>query len=160
MKQRSPVISILYAVLFALIFIIVAGTIFVFAGRQAQPGKGLRNAEPAPEVAPDQFETYTDIGQIRAVTSAGPEADGQRVTIILEPWFAYETADTAFREELAGKRQKIRSIFTNYFLSRTYDQLVRTGESGVKAELLSQLNNELVMGHIDALYFEQYLFLE
>lgn len=158
MKAKVSLISVLYGILFVVVFVIVAGTIIVFVTRTARPGTNLRSADPSPRSVEDGMATYTELGQIRAITAQNQ--DRQQTTIILQPWFSYEDNGTAFKEELSGKRKKIRSIITDYFFSQTHEQLVDGGEGRVKTDLLNLVNSELTMGKILEIYFEEYLFLE
>lgn len=160
MKSRVSVNSALYMVLFTLLAVILIGTLVVFATRNANPGKNLRQSDPVPQTLAEGFSSFTEIGQIRAATAVSSTDGEGQATVIVQPWFSYENNDTAFHEELFGKRRKIRSIITDYFSTHTYQQLRKNGEGIVKAEILSAVNKELVMGKISAIYFEEYLFLE
>ncbi len=158
MRNRLSINSVLYFIIFVLIFIILIGTLFAFINKQTQTGKNLRHQDPSPQALNDTLTSFTELGQIR--TSTATDANQRQATIILEPWFSYEKTDSAFLEELLGKRKKIRSIISDYFLLHTYSQLMDIGENRVKVELLHLINNELTMGKISAIYFEEYLFLQ
>lgn len=159
MKVRVSFVSVLYAIFFALLLLIVAGTIIVFATNRAKPGENLRQSDPSPNGLESNFASFSEMGQIRALSSAGDNNEVQ-VTIILEPWFSYESDDIAFREELAGKRRKLRALITEYFNTHSYSYLKKGGEAVVKNDLLFLVNEELVLGKISAIYFDEYLFLE
>ncbi|AEE15964.1 flagellar basal body-associated FliL family protein [Treponema brennaborense] len=149
--------TVLYTIIFIIIIAIVCGTAAVFVSRSARPGADLRKADPSPQSLAKNFAAYTDIGQIRTGTAA---ADGRGATVVVEPWFSYEDGDTAFFEELAGKKRKIRSLIIAYFASRSVSELRTAGEAAVKADLLSAINGELTLGSVYAVYFETYLFIE
>lgn len=159
MKKPLTFVSVLYMILFLLLAIIILGTILVYAIRQASPGKDLRQADPSPESISDQFGTFTEMGQIRTFTAGDPNVT-EVAAVVIEPWFSYENKDTAFYEELSGKRRKIQSIIVDYFSQRSLSKLKSMGETYIKDELLEMINHELVMGSISALYFETYLFIE
>ena len=158
MRNRFSINSVLYAIIFILILIILSGTIFVYINKNAQPGLNLRHMDPEPQTITDSLTTFTELGQIRTVSAA--DENQNHATIILEPWFSYEKKDSAFTEELIGKKKKLRSIISDYFLLHTYPQLISLGESRIKSELLHLINKELTMGEISAIYFEEYLFLQ
>lgn len=149
--------TLLCAILFSVAVAIAAGTAAVFATRSAQPGANLRRADPEPESVADPMQSFNDLGQIRTSTAAQGESQAM---VILRAWFAYEGGGTEFREELSGKRRKIRGLIADYFQGRTYGQLLDGGEGKVKGDLLRLINGELSMGEISAVYFEEYLFLE
>jgi flagellar basal body-associated protein FliL len=47
-----------------------------------------------------------------------------------------------------------------YFTQKTQEELFSLGEEKVKLEILTQINDELSMGNIESIFFEEYLFLE
>lgn len=152
----------LYIIIILIIAIILTGTVVAFISGKSRIGSGVRVAEPAPQTTDSSEEeqnVFTALGQIRTTTPFSAGSD-KKVTVILEPWFSYQSTDPAFKEELISKRQKIKSIFINYFTGRSYEQLRKDGEALIKQDLTKQINNELVLGTIEKLYFEEYLFLE
>ena len=48
----------------------------------------------------------------------------------------------------------------NYFSGYTEKELLAKGERNVKEELCSLINEQLVLGKIKNVYFDQYLFFE
>ena len=63
-------------------------------------------------------------------------------------------------EELCQKQRKIRTIILQFFTQKTQKELFSMGEEVIKSEILKLINEELSMGKIEALYFEEYIFLE
>ena len=48
----------------------------------------------------------------------------------------------------------------DYFAGHTQKEILSLGEKKVKEELLFKINEQLVMGKISALYFDDYIFLK
>jgi flagellar basal body-associated protein FliL len=148
--------------------VILGGTILAFALHRAAPGALLRRAEPAPAAsgspasgakAAEKTAAYTALGQIRTPTK--PDADGKEPALVLvSPWFSYAPGDSAFYEELAAKNRRLKSIVAGYFSRFAMAELLKRGEDRVKAELLREFNDELTLGRISELYFDEYLFFD
>jgi hypothetical protein len=47
-----------------------------------------------------------------------------------------------------------------FFTKKTQKELFSMSEEVIKSEILKLINEELTMGKIEALYFEEYIFLE
>ena len=155
--------KILVGLLVFLGAIIICGTIGAFLSKKAEPGKGLRRDDPTPEQTAAIFhrehkKAFTKIGQLR--TSTAPDEKDRRVVVVVTPWLEYAGDDEAFYEELDTKLRSIKAIVTNYFVNYTLDQLLSRGEARVKADLLSEINAALVLGKIEAIYFNEYQFLD
>ena len=153
--------KVLYAVIIALAALIALGTIIALATKHT-PGKDLRKADPTPQelervLKAQKKSAFTKLGQLR--TSTAPDENDKRSVIIITPWLEYASDDQAFYEELDGKIRSIRALITNYFIDYTKDQLFSQGEPTVKAALLARINEQLVLGQISALYFNDYQFL-
>ncbi len=162
--------KILAAVIAFLMIAIMCVTIVTLATQKGKPGKNLRDADPDPtpreienlnKRLDDKIAAYTGLGTIRAVTAPDEKnGDETGTVVVITPWLAYPEGDTVFYEELARKRTVISSIFTNYFSTRTKVQLLSTTEDKIKAELQSQINEQMSLGKISAIYFTDYIFLE
>lgn len=98
---------------------------------------------------------FSSIGQLRLSTE-----DADDFIVILRPYFFYPKSDTDFFEELVTKNQKMRFLITEYFSKKTKDYIISTKEANIKSDLLSILNEELVLGYITELYFDEYIFLD
>jgi len=142
----------------ALVLVIVIGTGIAFLTHDAVPGKYTRRADPAPQEI-DGSAAFDEIGQIRTVTKPVNEKKKGAI-LVITPWLSYPNGDTAFHEELSSKSRMIKACITGYFSRYTEKELLTNGEDTVKADLLHQINAQLVMGKITAVYFSEYMFLE
>ncbi len=157
---------VLLAVLVVMFLTLVAGTVVAFTKNKAEIGTRYRHADPTPKQVisaslstDSKLSAYTDLGQIRVVTKS-PDKGHTGTLIIVSPWFSYPSSDTPLFEELAQKSQKEKSIIVNYFGQKTRQELLTMGEQAVKKELKERINNELVLGTITNVYFDQYLFFD
>ncbi|MCR4900750.1 MAG: flagellar basal body-associated FliL family protein [Treponema sp.] len=162
--------KILAAVIAFLMLAIMCVTIVTLATQKGKPGKNLRDADPDPtpreienlnKRLDDKIAAYTGLETIRAVTAPDEKnGDETGTVVVITPWLAYPEGDTVFYEELARKRTVISSIFTNYFSTSTKVQLLSTTEDKIKADILEQINEQMSLGKISAIYFTDYIFLE
>ncbi|MDD6487230.1 MAG: hypothetical protein PUF61_09830 [Spirochaetales bacterium] len=133
-------------------------TAWVMTSHPERIGAGLRKIDPKPvkveKKAGTKNTVYKDIGKLRAIT-----ADVPPVSLVVTPFFTFPTTDDAFFEELVQKKRKLRSVFLDYFALHSKDELLKMGDAKVKQELIEKLNAELMLGKIDVLYFEDYIFL-
>lgn len=155
--------------LLLLILIVMAFIILIFTLGSLIRGKGhiysaYRKPDPSPmtiekpdEEKNENLVSYNKLGQLRIRTKSLKEGDSS--ILVLSPWFACRKDDTALFEELSQKDRMLKSIFMEYFASYTESQLRSMGEKQVKEELLSLINKELVLGKINALYFDEYMFI-
>jgi flagellar basal body-associated protein FliL len=109
---------------------------------------GVTGADPASETG-----MFTGIGRMRI-------AAGQRTTVVLSIVFPYSPADRPFAEELAGKIPVFRQIARDYFAGLSRDELDSLDEQKAKAEILRGFNDELRLGQIALLLFNDLLVLE
>jgi flagellar FliL protein len=157
--MRLRIATVLQAILCILAGVIVLGTIVAFASKQAEPGADLRRSEKMPKSTGNQNSgtAYTSLGQMRVSTlSENAESDGDLV--IVTAWFSYPAGDSAFGEEIFQKTRKIKSVVTDYFPRHTKKELLDIGEDAVKKELARNINAELVLGAIENVYFDDYIF--
>lgn len=142
---------------------IIAGTVWALASgkgkfsssTQSLFDRGGQNPAREEVIAADRAgktAIFGDIGPLRAVT-----ADTEPVIILCEPFFPYLADDLAFREELVQKTRNIRTLLLGWFRTHAIAEVKRLGEDGVKAELIREINTVLVLGHIDILYFDEYM---
>lgn len=151
--------ALLFAGAFIIVFILITTVVLFFSGR-LEPGKNLRKADVTPEklVRSDKTgntEVFTDLGTIRTATMDEPS-----IPVIIKPYFSYPADDTEYYEELCRKTRKMQLLITQYFSSFTKEQLLENGEQKAKQDILQLINDELVLGKIPALYFEQYIFFD
>ena len=170
--------KILIIIIIALFVVILSVTTVGLATKNAKPGKNLRTADPEPTVkeleslnkrSGDKLAAYTGIGRIRTVTASADNTGTQTADkngengvtpIVITPWFSYEESNTELYEELSRKRILITGIISSYFSSRTEKELLSTAEETIKAELLEEINAQLSLGKINAIYFSDYIFLK
>lgn len=147
--------KILVAVAVFLFLMILSTTIAVKAKSPALP---VVKAQPQKPLK-DNLYSYKNLGRLRAVTA--PEKDKKSgTTVVLTPLISYTKDDKEFFEELSRKNAMIKSIFVNYFSARTVSQLKSKSDQQIKTELLSGLNEILVLNKIQDIYFEELIFLD
>ena len=151
---QKVLLSLCAFLIISLIFV----TAWVMTSHPENVGAGLRKIDPKPVRVEKKSGTkntvYSDIGRLRAIT-----ADVPPVSLVITPFFTFPTADNAFFEELVQKKRRLRSVFLDYFALHSKDELIKMGEAAVKQELIEKLNAELMLGKIDVLYFNEYIFL-
>ncbi len=125
-----------------------------------------RKADPEPQQVVNLskkkgtgLEAYTELGQMRVVTRA-EDSDGYGSILIVAPWFTYPEEDTELFEEIVKKERMEKSVINEYFANRSRYQLLSMGEENVKNDILDLINQQLVLGKIEKIYFSQYLFIE
>ena len=170
--QLSKTDLVLTSIIAALLLVILSGTIIGLVSKKGSPGKNLRDADPEPtpreienlnKHSDNKIAAFTGLGTIRCITA--PEQDSKQevnvgTAVVITPWLAYPQDDTVFFEELARKRILITGIFTNYFSTRTKLTLLSMNEDTIKQELMNQINEQLSLGKISAIYLTDYIFIE
>ena len=103
--------------------------------------------------------SYKELGRMRATTL--PEKNAKNgINLVINPLLSYTMDDQDFYEELARKNSKIKAIFINYFSTKTRSELKNKGEKGIKEDLLSEINEILVLNKIQDIYFSDLIFLD
>ena len=158
---------VLVSIIGFLLVIILSGTIVGFEKNKgsSQNKSGISEVEPTSKEiqslnkkSSEKMAAYTGIGRIRAITAASAnETSGS--PMVVAPWFTYPESNQELYEELSKKRILITGIFSNYFSSHTKEELLSLSEDKIKADLLNEINSQLVLGKIIQLYFTDYLFL-
>lgn len=148
-----------------LVLCIASGTLWAFlygstpqtGKRQSLFDKGIRNPARAEVITTDSEEStavFGEIGLLRAVT-----ADIEPATVVISVFLPYSSEDSAFQEELVQKTRVIRKSILAWFKARSLSSIVELGESGVKTELLREINSNLVLGQVRIIYFDEYMVL-
>lgn len=154
----SPFQKVLALICCAIVLVTIFVTAVSITSSPEKIGKDLRRLDPEPsrveKKAGKDAAIYSELGSLRAVT-----ADIPSVPVVISPYFPYPASDTSFFEELSQKKRQIRSIFLEYFAQHTKEQLVSIGEDKIKKDLIARINSVLVLGKIDVLYFNEYIFL-
>ena len=140
--------KVLAAIAALLVLVLVSGTIWgtVTGSRQR---KLAREAVPTPVSGAG---VYDALGRIRTRT-----ADANPAVVVIELTFPYDASDRAFREELALKRQELRTIITGYLSGKTTEDLAPANEAIIKAALRDSMNAVLSLGRIDEIYLSQFM---
>ena len=152
--NRITLNKILTATAIFLAVMIAGTTIAVFSQNNKVP---YVTAEPQAPLKPVNF-SYKELGRMRAVTLSEKGKNG--ITVVINPLLAYTKDDADFYEELSRKNAQIKSIFINYFSGKTRAALKAKSDTEIKNELLSELNEILVLNKIQDIYFEDFIFLD
>lgn len=164
-KDRIDFATLILLIVAAFVVImIIAGTVWAFAGGHV-PRRGSPRTPslftsrgenpPVQDLVTDGTAVFTEIGTLRA-----PTKDIRPVTVVLSVYFPYPAQDLALEEELVSKSRAVRRVILEWFSSRSLEEIRRLSEKEVKASLLENINALLVLGHIETLYFGDYLVLE
>lgn len=160
MSNFSTVQKILIICCAVILLFVLLTTVALLISGKFEPGKDYRKADisPAKLAKADKTgntEVFTDLGTIRTGTR-----DEQSIPIVIKPYFSYPADDTQYYEELCRKTRKMQLLISQYFADFTKEQLLENGEQKVKQDILMLINDELVLGQIPAIYFEQYIFFD
>lgn len=162
--MKEKINKILVYIIFALIAVIVFCTVTAFLAKKAQFGL-YRRKDPASvqEISSSkksELNEFKEFGTLRVLTKSDDPDVSIGENLVITPWFLYKKGDAAFYEELCHKKKKIIAVFLDYFAGHTQKEILSLGEKKVKEELLFKINEQLVMGKISALYFDDYIFLK
>lgn len=140
------------------------GILFIAFNKNAE--NQYRRNDPTPQKvinrskkSKSKVTTYNELGQMRPITRAPSETEAGTVMVVT-PWFSFPDDDTPLYEEISQKDRLIKSIIFEYFTTHTKEELLLTGEKKIKEELTDQINEQLVMGKITKLYFDEYQFFQ
>ena len=160
-KKINSINKILSIILLALFALLLFMTITAFISVKIKSKKNLQNSKSSFEVSEskdDTLKVFAGLGRIRC--SLKPEGDTDvRCPVVISPWFNYDKNDIQFYEELSKKAPLFKSLISSYFTNGTKTHFQEIGEEQVKKEILSILNEHLVLGKIDELFFSEYIFL-
>lgn len=107
----------------------------------------------------EKLSSYKGLGKMRIVTEPDRKS-GKVSTVVVSAILSYTKDDQDFFEELSRKNPALKEIFSNYFSSKTKAELQSKGEKKIKTDLLSKLNQVLVLNKIQDIYFEDFIFIE
>ena len=160
-KKINSINKILSIILLALFALLLFMPITAFISVKTKSKKNLQNSKSSFEVSEskdDTLKVFAGLGRIRC--SLKPEGDTDvRCPVVISPWFNYDKNDIQFYEELSKKAPLFKSLISSYFTNGTKTHFQEIGEEQVKKEILSILNEHLVLGKIDELFFSEYIFL-
>ena len=141
-----------FGILFVIIFI---SAYFLFSKPEDKINEYRKIDNPVNLQKSVDYSVFSDFGRLRTFT-----ADNPQIPVVVLPFISYKTENSFLYEELCQKQRKIKTIILQFFTQKTQKELFSMGEEIVKSELLKLINEELSMGKIEALYFEEYIFLE
>lgn len=146
-----------------LIIGVIAGTAVSLISKQAVPGTGLEPLEKPEDwtssVAYGKDSAFFQIGKLRIFTRE--DRSHKKALLVVTPWLQYKQKDDrVFFEELDRNLQKMKKIVYTYFSTKTEEELEGKTEETIKQELVDEINEILVLGKIDAVYFNDYQFLK
>lgn len=151
-KKKITVNKILSYCILVIILVIVFGTFIYFVGNLFKDENSSEKKDEQPILLnADSFEIYKKIGRIRTSTK-------DEIPIVISVYFPFSKADREFYEEISVKNQSLKAVISSFFLDYTKEELERKGEISIKRDILSLLNEKLVLNKIPELYFEEYLF--
>ena len=139
-------------ILFVIIFV---SAYFLFSKPEDKINEYRKIDNPVNLQKSVDYSVFSDFGRLRTST-----ADNPQIPVVVLPFISYKTENTFLYEELCQKQRKIRTIILQFFTQKTQKELFSMGEEVIKSEILKLINEELTMGKIEALYFEEYIFLE
>lgn len=158
MKFEMTINRILGIIIIFLAFMIISTTLII--GNQKKKGfQTVVTAIPGNETGSTAYSSYKGLGTLRT-TTAPDKSDKNGTTVVLRPYLTYEAGDREFYEELSRKNQLLKSIFIKYFSSYTKNELKKKGETAIKQEILSKVNENLTLNKISEVYFEDLNYLE
>ena len=151
-KINYFLILLLCGILFVIIFV---SAYFLFSKPEDKINEYRKVDNPVNLQKSVDYSVFSDFGRLRTST-----ADNPQIPVVVLPFISYKTENSFLYEELCQKQRKIKTIILQFFTQKTQKELFSMGEEIVKSELLKLINEELAMGKIEALYFEEYIFLE
>ncbi len=150
-KGNSKLYFSLLTVIFILLGVIIAGTLFSVLKNKTATGSSIK--EDVPSYA--QKALYTDLGRLRTVTGGEKPA-----SVVIFPVFEYNNEDIQFREELVQKKEALRAVILSWFLKKNAVELYAMPEHSVKKELLEEVNSILNLSKVTGVYFKEFIILE
>lgn len=140
---------------------VIAGTAIAVLKKNAKPGVGLEKIYERPADASlgkfGKDVQYNVIGKLWIPLKT--EKNANKVTLIVSPWLEYNQ-DRTFYEEMDRKHSEIKKIIISFFSTKTMKKLKETDEEIIKQELTNQINEILVLGKINKILFNDFMFLE
>ena len=151
-KIEIPVL-ILLCIAGLCVIIIIAGTIFALAGKI---GAG-ETAAGTPVPGYEEDRAFLDTGRLRIELESD---DGTTSVLVVKAALPYRKTDSAFREELVKNLPEIKSIITGVFSSMDSGEIQDKGEKALRQEVIDKINGILVLGELEEIYFEEFIFFD
>ena len=146
--------KVLFSILIFIFVTIIIGTIYCFI----QKKESIKVPETiSPEIKQNQKSYFTELGQLRLSTK--PDKNDKSTIIILTPLIEYDSNNRIFYEELDTKKLQISQIISNYFTSKSINEIKQKNEHAIKSDLLASINSILALGKIEKIFFADFQFL-
>ncbi|MBO5100549.1 MAG: hypothetical protein J6B63_04490 [Treponema sp.] len=146
--------KVLFSILIFIFVTIIIGTIYCFI----QKKESIKVPETiSPEINQNQKSYFTELGQLRLSTK--PDKNDKSTIIILTPLIEYDSNNRIFYEELDTKKLQISQIISNYFTSKSINEIKQKNEHAIKSDLLASINSILALGKIEKIFFADFQFL-
>lgn len=133
-----------------LVILILSGTLIILFRSEESLSKS-ETYSYSPYTLREGKAIYSEFKQIRTISS-----DKEPATIVLNPFLEYDADNIPLREEIVQKKEVLKTVITSWFLQRSWYSIETQKESDIKNALLTEINNNLKMGHISAIYFEEF----
>lgn len=141
-----------------IIFVTAITAIAIFK-KNAIPGQGLERAyDEIPDVSQGKFGKDVKYNLIGKLWIPLKKDDEKSSTLIVSPWLEYKE-DRTFYEEMDRKHEEIKRIVTNFFANMTMREIQTRDEELLKRELVSKINEILVLGKINRILFNDFQFI-
>lgn len=154
-KAINKINRVLFILLGIITFTIIFISLFHFLNKPNNEVKYRKIDNPIEIQKKIDYSLFSDFGRLRTYTCDNPQ-----IPVVILPFLSYQTENTFLYEELCQKQRKIKSIILQYFTQKTQEELFSLGEETVKTQILTLINNEVSMGKIESIFFEEYIFLE
>ena len=143
MKDKACSKRLRYANLVLFILIILIATVLIIGSIYAMFRSSADNG-----IADNftQTDIFSGIGMLRI-----PIGGKEPATVAIQVNFRYPADNIPFYEELASRVGDFRTIIRQYFSAFSKEDLLRFDENAMKAEILKQYNEILVLGKIESL---------
>lgn len=146
--------KVLFSILIFIFVTIIIGTIYCFI----QKKESIKVPENvSSEINQNQKSYFTELGQLRLSTK--PDKNDKSTIIILTPLIEYDSNNRIFYEELDTKKLQISQIISNYFTSKSINEIKQRNEHTIKSDLLENINSILALGKIEKIFFADFQFL-
>lgn len=133
-----------------LVILILSGTLIILLRSEESLSKS-ETYSYSPYTLREGKAIYSEFKQIRTISS-----DKEPATIVLNPFLEYDADNIPLCEEIVQKKEVLKTVITSWFLQRSWYSIETQKESDIKNALLTEINNNLKMGHISAIYFEEF----
>ena len=133
-----------------LVILILSGTLIILLRSEESLSKS-ETYSYSPYTLREGKAIYSEFKQIRTISS-----DKEPATIVLNPFLEYDADNIPLREEIVQKKEELKNIIASWFLQRSWYSIETLKESDIKKALLTEINSNLKMGQVSAIYFEEF----